>query len=49
MKASMSIIGIELGEPFPPYEGLTEAERDEVAAHLKRHGLAGTTAGGTHS
>jgi 4-hydroxy-tetrahydrodipicolinate synthase len=49
MKAAMSIIGIELGEPFPPYEGLTRTERDEVAEHLKRYGLARATAGGPRS
>ncbi|HZU07080.1 MAG TPA: dihydrodipicolinate synthase family protein [Chloroflexota bacterium] len=39
MKAAMRHIGIDLGEPAPPYEGLSAADQAALAAELDRIGL----------
>ena len=40
MKAAMNLIGIPVGEPFPPYTGLTREETAALAALLKSTVLA---------
>ena len=40
MKFAMQHVGLDLGEPLPPYQGLSEADRKAVAAELDRIGLA---------
>jgi 4-hydroxy-tetrahydrodipicolinate synthase len=48
MKAAMDLIGIPVGEPYPPYVGLSRDERAAMAALLKTgalgHQLAATAA-----
>jgi len=39
MKAAMRHVGVDLGEPLPPYQGLSDADRAAVAAELDRIGL----------
>jgi 4-hydroxy-tetrahydrodipicolinate synthase len=39
MKAAMQHVGVDLGEPAPPYQGLNSADRAAVAAELDRIGL----------
>jgi 4-hydroxy-tetrahydrodipicolinate synthase len=39
MKAAMRHVGVDLGEPAPPYEGLGPADRAAVEAELDRIGL----------
>lgn len=39
MKAAMRLIGLDLGDPFPPFQPLTEEETRELANHLKSIGL----------
>jgi 4-hydroxy-tetrahydrodipicolinate synthase len=41
MKAAMNLIGIQTGEPYPPYTGLTRDETAALAALLKSTALAG--------
>ncbi len=45
MKAAMRHVGVDLGEPLPPYEGLSAADRAAVEAELDRIGLTRTAAG----
>jgi 4-hydroxy-tetrahydrodipicolinate synthase len=40
MKAAMNLIGIPVGEPYPPYTGLTHDETEALAALLKTTILA---------
>jgi 4-hydroxy-tetrahydrodipicolinate synthase len=40
MKAAMNLIGIPVGEPFPPYSGLTREETTALAMLLKSTALA---------
>jgi 4-hydroxy-tetrahydrodipicolinate synthase len=40
MKAAMNLIGIPVGEPYPPYSGLTRDETAALAAVLKSTALA---------
>jgi 4-hydroxy-tetrahydrodipicolinate synthase len=37
MKAALAILGPGVGDPFPPFGKLGEAERVELAAFLDRH------------
>ena len=39
MKAAMQHVGVDLGEPAPPYQGLSLADRAAVTAELDRIGL----------
>jgi 4-hydroxy-tetrahydrodipicolinate synthase len=39
MKAAMRHVGLDLGEPAPPYQGLSAADRAAVEAELDRIGL----------
>jgi 4-hydroxy-tetrahydrodipicolinate synthase len=39
MKAAMQHVGVDQGEPLPPYEGLSAADRAAVLAELDRIGL----------
>jgi len=39
MKAAMRHVGVDLGEPLPPYQGLSDADRAAVTAELDRIGL----------
>ena len=39
MKAAMRAVGLDLGGPFPPFQGLTDGELEEVGRHLKAYGL----------
>ena len=41
MKAAMRAVGLDLGEPFPPYKGLKEDEAGELTQHLKAYALCG--------
>lgn len=40
MKAAMQHVGVDLGEPAPPYQGLNAADHAAVAAELDRIGLS---------
>jgi 4-hydroxy-tetrahydrodipicolinate synthase len=40
MKAAMNLIGVAVGEPYPPYSSLTRDETDALAALLKTTVLA---------
>ena len=40
MKAAMRHVGVDLGEPAPPYQGLSDADRAAVEAELDRIGLS---------
>jgi len=40
MKAAMRHVGVDLGEPLPPYQGLSETDRAAVEAELDRIGLS---------
>jgi 4-hydroxy-tetrahydrodipicolinate synthase len=40
MKAAMNLIGIPVGEPYPPYASLTREETNALAAYLKTTVLA---------
>ncbi|HXG35785.1 MAG TPA: dihydrodipicolinate synthase family protein [Dehalococcoidia bacterium] len=39
MKAAMRIVGVDVGEIYPPFDGLTPAEREQLATHLAVHGF----------
>jgi 4-hydroxy-tetrahydrodipicolinate synthase len=40
MKAAMNLIGVPVGEPYPPYRSLTPEETAALAAFLKTTVLA---------
>jgi len=40
MKAAMNLIGVPVGEPYPPYRSLTREETTALAAFLKTTVLA---------
>jgi dihydrodipicolinate synthase/N-acetylneuraminate lyase len=40
MKAAMNLIGVAVGEPYPPYAALTPDETSALAALLKTTALA---------
>ena len=40
MKFAMQHVGVDVGEPAPPYQGLSAADRAAVAAELERIGLS---------
>jgi 4-hydroxy-tetrahydrodipicolinate synthase len=44
MKAAMQHVGVDLGAPAPPYQGLSAADRAAVSAELDRIGLTGAAA-----
>ncbi len=44
MKTAMNLIGLPVGEPYPPYVSLTGEERFALAAYLKTTVLAGRLA-----
>lgn len=39
MKAAMALVGVDVGDPLPPYEPLSPAEREEMATVLSSAGL----------
>jgi hypothetical protein len=40
MKAALNLIGIPVGEPYPPYSALTRVEMAALAATLRTTALA---------
>lgn len=40
MKAAMKVVGVDAGEPYPPFRGLSERETRELAACLRSIDLA---------
>jgi 4-hydroxy-tetrahydrodipicolinate synthase len=49
MKFAMRHVGVDVGEPAPPYQGLSPADRAAVAAELTRIGLAPVAASGARA